>query len=203
VSRFRAGTSLLAVAALTGVLAGCGSDADEVAALTTRVEQLNDEREGLQQEVDAAATRHDKTVAVVEWLRTILDDPESVGDEDAVTTALAELATPDAQMEDDALGGSIGMRLAWSKTLYSNAMDARIDIRHSWVSDDGTLSGGLWIRHGTNQAGNPFELIGVQVDTHDDEGLITHELVVYPYPDEYVVEAVQGAGTPVVLTAEE
>ncbi len=201
-SRLRTGTSLLAVAALTGVLAGCGSDADEVAALTTRVEQLTEEREALQQEVDAAATRYDKTVAVVEGVRAILDDPESVGDEDAVTAALAEYATPDAQIEDDAFG-SAGVRLAWSLTLYSNAMDARIDIRHSWVSDDGSMSGGLWIWHGTNQAGNPFELIGAQMDTHDDEGRITHELVVYPYPDEYVVEAVQGAGTPIVLTAEE
>ncbi len=136
-------------------------------------------------------------------MRAILDDPAAVGDEDAVVAALAELATPDAEMEDDAFHESVGISDAWANTLYAGAMDARIDVRHRWISDDGSMSGGLWIWHGTNALGNPFELIGVQVDTHDDEGRITHELVVYPYPDDYVAEAVEGAGTPVVLTAQE
>lgn len=202
-SRVRTGTGLLAVAALTGVLAGCGSDSDEVASLTTQVQQLEQERDALQEKVDAAATRHDKTVAVMEGVRAILDDPTSVGDEDAVVEALAQYATADAEMEDDAFHESVGIRQAWENTLYSGAMDSSIDPLHTWVSDDGSMSGSLWIWHGTNFAGNPFELIGVQIDTHDDEGRVSHELVVYPYPDEYVDEAVEGDGTPVVLTAQE
>ena len=202
-SAIRTGVGLLAVAAVAGVLAGCGSDSDEVAALTTQVEQLEQERDALQEKVDAAATRHDKTVAVMEGVWAILDDPTSVGDEDAVVEALAAFATPDAEMEDDAFHESVAMRQAWENTLFADAMDSTFDSLHTWVSDDGSMSGSLWIWHGTNVAGNPFELIGVQIDTHDDEGRISHELVVYPYPDEYVGEAVEGDGTPVVLTAQE
>ncbi len=33
------------------------------------------------------------------------------------------------------------------------------------------------------------------VTWHDEDGLISYELVTYPYPDEYVNEAVFGAGT--------
>jgi outer membrane murein-binding lipoprotein Lpp len=194
---------LLVVALAAGLLAACGSDTDEVARLTTQVHQLTEERDALQGRVDAAEARHDRTAAVVDRVSAILDDPEAVGDETAVVAALAELATPDAEMEDDAFHESVPMSEAWANTLYADTMDARIDVLHRWISDDGSMSGGLWIWHGTNAAGKPFELIGVQVDTHDDEGRVTHELVVYPYPDEYVVDAVDGAGTAVVLTAKE
>lgn len=51
----------------------------------------------------------------------------------------------------------------------------------------------MW--QGTNVAGNPFELIGVNVTTHDDEGRIADSWVIYPYPDEYVSEAFLGDGT--------
>jgi outer membrane murein-binding lipoprotein Lpp len=202
-SVMRTGVGLLAVAAVAGVLAGCGSDSGEVAALTTQVEQLTEERDALQERVDAAPTRHDKTMAAVEGVRAILDDPASVGDEAAVAAALAAFATPDAQMEDDAYHEAVPMERAWAQTLSSNGIDAQMDVLHQWVSDDGSMSGGMWIWHGTNLVGNPFELIGVQVDTHDDEGRISHELVLYPYPDEYVVQAIEGDGTPLVLTAQE
>lgn len=36
-----------------------------------------------------------------------------------------------------------------------------------------------------------------QVDTHDDEGRVTDEWVIYPYSDDDVEEAVLGDGTPV------
>lgn len=48
--------------------------------------------------------------------------------------------------------------------------------------------------HDPGRAG--AELVGVQIDTHDDEGRVTDEWVIHPYPDDYVVEAFEGAGTP-------
>jgi hypothetical protein len=50
----------------------------------------------------------------------------------------------------------------------------------------------MW--HGTNSAGNPFELAGISLMTHDEDGLISCELVTYPYPDEYVRETFMGSG---------
>jgi len=60
--------------------------------------------------------------------------------------------------------------------------------------DDGSQSAALWLWHGTNIAGNPFELAGISLATHDEDGLISYELVTYPYPDDYVREAVMGSG---------
>ncbi len=194
--RLRAGTSLLAVAALAGVLVGCGSDA-EVEGLRADVSRLTAQRDALRAEVDAAGERHEKTVAVVEGIRAVLDDPSSVGSEEDVASALASFATADAVMEDAVLG-SAPMRQAWQDTLYGGAMDAEITVLHQWVSPDGSQSGGLWVWRGTNLAGNSFELLGVQVDDHDLEGRVTHELVAYPYDDAYVLEAVEGAGSPPV-----
>lgn len=96
---------------------------------------------------------------------------------------------------DDAVFGAVGYRTGFYNALYAGDVDAVIDVYHSWVSDDGSQGGVLWVWHGTNAAGNPFELAGISLTTHDEEGLISYEFVTYPYPDDYVDEAVFGAGT--------
>jgi len=87
------------------------------------------------------------------------------------------------------------MMSAWRNTLYVGTMDARIDVTYIWLSEDGSQGGDLWLWHGTNAAGNPFELSGVNLDEFDEDGLIARSHVVYPYPDEYVLKAVLGSGT--------
>lgn len=67
------------------------------------------------------------------------------------------------------------------------------------MSEDGSQSSSLWIWKGTNINGKDFELIGVKIDTHNEEGLIAHELVLYPYPDSYVTNAAFGTGTATAL----
>jgi hypothetical protein len=118
------------------------------------------------------------------------------GTESEAIDLLASYASSDARMRDDALG-SATMRRAWHESSYGQAVDAEIEVVHQWFAPDGSQSGGLWVWRGTNLAGNPFELVGVQIDTHDDEGRVTDEWVIYPYPDDDVVEAFEGAGTPV------
>ncbi|MDH3755740.1 MAG: hypothetical protein OEU32_17890 [Acidimicrobiia bacterium] len=160
-----------------------------------QLSEVTAERDALQAQLDRAAERYDKTAEVKAGVREILDNPEAFGSEDEVADLLAVYATEAAVMEDDVFG-SVPMRQAWFRTLYSDAMDAEIEILHQWISEDGSESGGVCVWRGTNQAGNPFELIGLTVDTHDEEGRVAHELVIYPYPDEYVDVAVTGAGTP-------
>ncbi|GAA1470231.1 hypothetical protein [Microbacterium thalassium] len=193
--RARAIVALVSALALAGGVAGCTASDSE---LEAQLEQVTAERDALPAQIDADAVRYDNTIAVHEEVRAILDDPEAYGTEDEVVAALAALATPEAEMYDDAYGDGVGMQQAWYQTLYSGAMDSRIELVHEWVARDGSQSGGLWLWYGTNLAGNEFQLVGVQIDDHDDDGLITHELVVYPYPDAYVIEALEGAGTTVI-----
>ena len=186
------------VAILLGVgVAGCSESGDDEAdELRDRLEEVTAERDELQARVDADAERYDKSVEVRDAIRAILDDPAADGSEDEVVDLLASYASSGAQMRDDVFG-DVGVRSAWYNTLYAGAMDAEIDVIHRWFAPDGAQSGGLWVWRGTNPAGNPFELVGVQIDSHDDEGRITDEWVIYPYPDDYVRDAVFGDGTPV------
>ena len=124
----------------------------------------------------------------------LLDDPGGFGSEEEIADLLATHATSDAKMDDDVFG-AVPYRTGFCNTLYSGLVDAEIDVYHSWVAGDGSQSGVLWMWRGTNASGNPFELAGVSLTEHNEEGLISYELVVYPYPDEYVHEAVFGAGT--------
>lgn len=139
------------------------------------------------------SARYEAALATQEAVRDILHHPEQYGTEDDVIDLLASYATPDAVMDDDVFG-AIGMRHAWHNTLYGGSMDAEIDITHEWLSEDGSQGGALWLWHGTNAVGYPFELAGIALDTFDDSGSITHEYVVYPYPDDYVRQAVVGTG---------
>jgi len=173
----------------------------QLAAMTAERDAANDrlatvttDRDALKDELAALTGRYDKTMEVKAAIRAILDSPADFGSEDDVSDLLATYATPEARMEDDVFG-AVGMREGWYKTLYGGTLDATIEVWHQWVSEDGSQSGSIWVWEGVNQAGNQFELVGVALDTHDLDGLVEHELVVYPYSDAFVWEAVTGAGT--------
>jgi hypothetical protein len=147
---------------------------------------------------EAAADRRDAAVATIDEIIAILNDPASFGTEEEVADLIATHAVPGAQM-DDAVFGAVAYRTGFYNTLYRGAVDARIDVYHRAVSDDGSQGVILWMWHGTNVEGNPFELAGISLTDFDDQGRITYELVTYPYPDEYVENAVFGAGTPITV----
>jgi hypothetical protein len=204
-------TIIVMAMALALVVAACAGDATE----SDEYQQLQDELAVVQQQVsdttaeleaagaaqDAAAARHDAALATMEMLRQVLDDPESYGTEDEVVDLLASHATVDAVM-DDAVFGAVPMREAWHNTLYGGAFDARIDVYDTWVSEDGSQGGFLWIWYGTNAQGRPFELPGISLTEFDEEGHISYELVTYPYPDAYVWDAAIGLGTPTPSTGD-
>lgn len=182
------------VLALTvGVIApACGNESDD-ASKQDLVEMVA-ERDELQSRLDDRSDRYEKTAAVVAGMRAVFDDPDSYGTEDEVADLLATFATSDALMADTVLG-SAPMRQAWYNALYSGAVDAEVEISHQWITDDGSQSGSLWVWSGTNRLGNPFELVGVSLDSHNEDGLITREKVIYPYDDAYVKQAFSGDGT--------
>ena len=191
----KATVAALSVAvALGGGIVACGDDDGEADTLRVELAEVSAERDQLQARIDADDERHDKSVATMKAIRAILDDPTSYGSEDEVVDLLASYASDGAQMRDDALG-DVGIQSAWYNTLYGGAVDAEIEIVHQWFAPDGSQSGTLWVWRGTNLVDNPFELIGVSIDTHDDDGRITDEWVIYPYPDEYVEAAFRRGGT--------
>ncbi len=136
----------------------------------------------------------EKSLATQQDIQDILDHPKWYGTEDDVVDLLTSYATTEA-MRYDAVFGPIDMERARQGTLYGNSMDAAIDTSFRWLSEYGSQGGALWLWHGTNLAGNPFELAGISLDTYDQNGSITHADVVYPYTDEYVREAVYRNGT--------
>jgi hypothetical protein len=146
-----------------------------------------------------SSARHDAALEAVTTQKDILDDPESFGTEDEVVDLLASSATTDAVMDDDVFG-AFPYRQAWHNTLYGKAFHARIDVYDIWVSEDGSQGGVLWVWHGLNAKGNPFELPGISLMEFNEEGLISYELVTYPYPDAYVDEAAFGDGSPTPST---
>ncbi len=181
---------------LTGT-AGC-LGTDEADALRAEVATLTQEVESLRATLDDVEDRHDRTASATERLRTILDDPSEFGTEGEVADQLAQMATEDAQMNDDVFGPH-AIRGAWRSTLFGfgcEKTDARVEMLHDWVSEDGSMSVSVWVWHGTNCAGHPFELAGVSVSPHDSTGRATEMRNHYPYPDAYVLEAFTGAGTP-------
>ncbi len=187
---------LTALTLLTGTT-GCFGP-DESDALEAEVVELTQQVESLQVTLDDVVARHDRTAAATERLRAILDDPAAFGTEEEVAAQLAQMATEDAQMEDDVFGGH-AIRGAWQSALFGfgcEETDARIEMLHQWISADGSMSGDLWVWHGTNCAGNPFELAGVSISTHDETGRATEMRNHYPYSDQYVREGFTGAGTP-------
>lgn len=186
--------SLLVVVAL--VAAGCSSDpttSDEYEALEEDLaavhQELADtavERDQLAEQVAAAGARHDKVVATQEAIAEIIADPAAFGSDDEALDALMSYATPDAVMDDVAFG-SIGMRQGWRNTLMG--ADAAIETFATWTADDGSMAGSLWVWSGTASNGEPFSLVGINTDHFNEDGLITYELVEWPYPADYVTSA--------------
>lgn len=196
----RAPGRLLAAAVAALALAGAGClGPDESETLQAEVVALTQEVGSLQAALDDVQARHDRTVAATERLQSILADPSSFGTEDEVAAQLAQMATEDALMVSDVFGSS-HVRSAWQSTLFgwgpTAALEARLETVEQWVSDDGSMSGSLWVWHGDNAAGNPFELAGVQVSTHDGTGRATEIRILFPYSAARVLEATDGAGTP-------
>jgi hypothetical protein len=208
---------ILVLALALPALAGCSSGVaaeDESQDPTEQVTSLEQELTATKQQLadvqqqlaDAVAQRdalagapqpserHDKAKATQEAITAILDDPGSVGTEQEVVDALFSHYTPDALMVD-AVFGSIGARSGWYETLYGAMGDSTFDNTYWWLSEDGSQGGSVWLWHGTNEAGNPFELAGISLDDFNEEGLVSNEYVVYPYPKDYVWEAIKGAGT--------
>ena len=196
---------LIAAVAVLGLLLGaCSSNPTASEEYQALAQQLADteqsladvtaDRDALLAAAQQPSERHAKAQATQEAVRAILDDPESVGTEKEVIDALAAYAAPGAMM-DDAVFSAVPMRSAWRNTLYGGAMDARIDVTYVWLSEDGSQGGDVWLWHGTNAAGHPFELAGVNLDEYNEDGLMTRSYVVYPYAAEYVRQAVLGSGT--------
>jgi hypothetical protein len=195
---------IVAVAVLGLLLGACSSDptaseeyqalAQQLADTEQSLAEVTADRDALLAAAQQPSERHAKAQATQEAVRAILDDPESVGTEEEVIDALAAYATPGA-MSDDIYFSSVPMRSAWRNILYGGAMNARIDVTYIWLSEDGSQGGSVWLWHGTNTAGNPFELSGVNLDEFDEDGLMTRTYVAYPYPAEYVRQAVMGSGT--------
>lgn len=146
------------------------------------------------------AARHDRSMATIEAIEAILDDPESYGTEEEIADRLGEFAVPGALMDDDVFG-AVGYREGFLNTLFGGSVDPDIDteieVFDRWLSEDGSQGGSLWVWRGSNAKANQFELVGISLIDYDENGMITYELVSYPYPDDYVWEAVFGDGTPV------
>jgi hypothetical protein len=187
-------TALVVTALLVGGVAACSTD-ESTQSLQDQLASVQAERDELAARLDAQATRHEASVATIEAVEEILANQDSYDSEDAVVDALAALATPDAKMDDEVFG-AVNYRQGWYNTLFGGAMDAKIDVYHHWLSEDGSQGGSLWVWYGDNMQGNPFELAGISLMDYDEQGRLTNEFVTYPYPDEYVDEAVDGAGTP-------
>ena len=151
--------------------------------------KATDEREFLVQQAEAAASRYDKSLAGQQAVTAIIANPTAHGTKQEALDLLDSYAAAGAVMDDVAFG-SLPMRQAWDNTLYG--FDAHIDTWISWLSDDGSNGGSLWTWVGTRSDGEPFELIGINLDDYDDDGRITYQLVAWPYNDHYVTATVTG-----------
>ncbi len=186
------------VAVLLLSTAGC-AQSDSTDAVEEQLAEVTAERDALLDAASAQQERHDRALATVNEVTALLNDPESVGSEEDVVDAIASHSTETAVIDDDVFG-SVNYRNGYYNTLYGGVVDARIDAYDWWVSEDGSQGAVSWIWYGTNLAGNPFELAGISLMEFADDGRIAHELVTYPYPDDYVRNAFSGDGTPTPST---
>ena len=186
----------LALLVVPGLLMfGCSNvDADRVNELETELAEVRadlqtdrDRLAELEQQQEGIADRRANSLATQARVAALIDDPAAFGTEDEVLDLLVELATPDAEMEDTAFG-TVDMRTAWRNTMF-RGVDATIVTWQTWMSEDGSTGGSLWSWDGTAANGRPFRLIGINLSTYDDDGLIEHSLVDWPYPAEEVATA--------------
>jgi hypothetical protein len=161
---------------------------DDLVATQQQLDTLVLERDELAAEIAIGTSRHDLAAANQEAVAAIIADPAAYGSEEDTLDLLMEYATSDAVMDDVALG-SIGMRSAWRETIFWT--DSDIETFATWIADDGSSGGSLWVWRGLAANGETFELVGVNIDTYDHDGRITYEKVFWPYPDMYVDQVIQ------------
>jgi hypothetical protein len=171
------------------VLGACSSDptsSEEYQQLEQQLTDMTAERDALADQIAASDSRYETVIASQEAVAEIIADPAAYGSREEVLDLLMSYATPDAVMEDVAFG-SIGMRQGWNNTVFGSEAD--IQTFAKWTAEDGSMAGSLWVWSGTANNGEPFELIGINTDYYDENGLITHELVEWPYENAYVTNA--------------
>ena len=174
--------ALLVVLSL--MAAACSSDSAEL-------DEVKAERDALAAELAASEARHDLSLANQQLAAEIIADPEAFGDREEVLDALSALAAPDAVMDDTAFG-SVPIREGWDNTIFGT--DSTLETWITWLARDGSGGGSVWTWSGTAQNGEPFELIGVNIDDFDDNGLVTYSLVDWPYPGDTVRAAFATGG---------
>ena len=161
--------------------------AEQVEALQSELAAVTAERDQLLAEREADDARYETVRAFTELRNRVASDPAAFGTEEEVLDLLSDGASPGAEMDDEAFG-SVSLRTAWRNTLFGGNVDAVTTEWRSWVCSDGRLGGSLWTWEGTNQAGEPFSLIGINLNSYDDEGRLTVSKVIWPYPHEYVFD---------------
>lgn len=162
----------------------CSSDSAEL-------DELKGERDALAAELAAIEIRRDLTTANQQLIAAIIADPEAYGDEEEALDAMTALAQPGAVMDDTAFG-AVPIRSAWRNTIFG--LDAKITTWATWLAEDGSSGGSLWTWSGKARNGEPFNLIGINIDSYDDDGLVSYSLVDWPYPGEVVRTAVASGG---------
>jgi hypothetical protein len=88
--------------------------------------------------------------------------------------------------------GQVPYRQAWANTIFGT--NSTIKTWTSWLSEDGASGGSLWTWTGTAMNGEPFELIGINTDRYDENGLLSYALVDWPYPSDTVRSAIAAGG---------
>lgn len=171
----------LAVSSLT--VAACGDDSE--------LEDVKAERDALAAELASMESRYELSRANQEMIAEIIAEPEAFGDRSEALDRMTALATPEAVMDDTAFG-PVPIRDAWDNTVFDT--DSTIKTWVTWLADDGSSGGSLWTWSGTAGNGEPFELIGINLDDYDENGLVTYSLVDWPYPAETVKAAVATGG---------
>ncbi len=175
---------VIVLALLWTTVASCSSDSAEL-------DEVTAERDALAAELAAGESRHELSLENQQLVAEIIADPEAFGDREAALDALTALATPGTIMDDTAFG-PVAIRVAWDNTIFGT--DSTIETWATWLAEDGASGGSLWTWSGVADNGEPFELIGVDIDDYDEQGLLTHSLVDYPYPAETVKAALQTGG---------
>jgi hypothetical protein len=175
------------------ITASCSSDptgSGEYRDLEQQLAAVQQDRDDLAAVIAATEARYERSEAAQKATTEIIANPEAFGSEDEVLDLLMAYATEDAVMDDVAFG-AVPMREAWYRTIYES--EAEIVTWHRWLSDDGSNGGSLWSWRGfSHSSGEKFDLIGLSIISYNDDGQQTYQLVVWPYPDEYVVSSVLG-----------
>ena len=141
--QLRRTVGLAAAVMLVAGASACSGD-DNTEALEQELAEVTAERDALALQVEERAERRDKGLAILAEIAAILDEPESFGTEGEVADLLATHATEAAVMDDEVFG-SVKYRDGFYNTLYSDAMDAEINVYETWMSDEGSQGGVLWL----------------------------------------------------------